>query len=313
MAVEVIEIKDANGVTQRVYVDKIGTDNVQVVKLGYGNDDALTLASSTNPMPVNVVAGSAAGTEYTEGNSDPSITGTAVLWEDAADTLWTVSIDKPMPVNVVAGAASGVEYTEGAIDATITGKAMLWEDVGDTIRTVSAATPLPITATGSVGVSAGENHIGEVGGRTRVITPVTTVSLTAYAAGDTIAGKLTLTNAVRIVSGSGVLQTLTVIDADNEKAAFDVYLFDSNPTGTYTDNAVPTVASVDLAKVIGVIPVLNTDYHTIASDAVAMPTFQPIAFTANGSQNIYAVCIARGTPTYTATNDLTLRFSVLQD
>lgn len=38
------------------------------------------------------------GTEYTEGDTDASITGKAILWEDAADTLTTVSTSKPLPV-----------------------------------------------------------------------------------------------------------------------------------------------------------------------------------------------------------------------
>ena len=38
------------------------------------------------------------GTQYTEGATDTTITGTAILWEDAADTLRAVSTAKPLPV-----------------------------------------------------------------------------------------------------------------------------------------------------------------------------------------------------------------------
>lgn len=37
------------------------------------------------------------GTEYTEGATDATITGTAVLWEDAADTLRAVSLGQAAP------------------------------------------------------------------------------------------------------------------------------------------------------------------------------------------------------------------------
>lgn len=40
------------------------------------------------------------GTQYTEGATDATITGTAVLWEDAADTLVVVSAEKPLPVSL---------------------------------------------------------------------------------------------------------------------------------------------------------------------------------------------------------------------
>ena len=36
---------------------------------------------------VNIVAGSASGTQYTEGDIDATITGTALVFEGAADTL----------------------------------------------------------------------------------------------------------------------------------------------------------------------------------------------------------------------------------
>jgi hypothetical protein len=39
------------------------------------------------------------GTQYTEGDIDVSISGTAILWEDASDTLATVSAANPLPVN----------------------------------------------------------------------------------------------------------------------------------------------------------------------------------------------------------------------
>lgn len=58
------------------------------------------------------------GVQYTEGDVDASITGTAVMWEDTSDTLRAVSAAKPLPVNIVAGSSSGTEYTEGAAAAT---------------------------------------------------------------------------------------------------------------------------------------------------------------------------------------------------
>lgn len=47
-----------------------------------------------------ITGGSTAGTEYTEGDTDASITGTAILWEDAANTLVVPSSTKPLPVDI---------------------------------------------------------------------------------------------------------------------------------------------------------------------------------------------------------------------
>ena len=100
-----------------------------------------TEVGTSNALDVNVVQTSGAGsTQYTEGDTDASITGNAILWEDAGDTLATVSATSPLPVEIIAGASSGTEYTEGDTDASITGGAVLAEGPSDTL------TPLQVDA-----------------------------------------------------------------------------------------------------------------------------------------------------------------------
>jgi len=53
------------------------------------------------------VSGGGGGVQYTEGDADATILGTALMWEDTSDTLRAVSAVKPLPVNIVAGAGSG--------------------------------------------------------------------------------------------------------------------------------------------------------------------------------------------------------------
>lgn len=60
--------------------------------------------------------GGGAGTEYTEGDTDASITGTALLWEDTGDTLRVPSAAKPLPAEVItsvlpSGAASAANQS----------------------------------------------------------------------------------------------------------------------------------------------------------------------------------------------------------
>lgn len=78
--------------------------------------DAL-LNAQTGDTPLTVTGGGG-GTEYTEGATDASITGSAMLWEDTSDTLRPVSAAKPLPVEIVAGAGSG--GTASADDADFT-------------------------------------------------------------------------------------------------------------------------------------------------------------------------------------------------
>lgn len=66
--------------------------------------------TSSNPLTAAIVDATGAqitsfggGVQYTEGDTDASITGTAVMWEDTADTLRAVSAAKPLPVGDAGG------------------------------------------------------------------------------------------------------------------------------------------------------------------------------------------------------------------
>lgn len=63
-----------------------------------GTNDALNVAITDGSG--NQVTSFGGGTQYTEGDTDASITGTAIMWEDAADTLRAVSASKPLPVDI---------------------------------------------------------------------------------------------------------------------------------------------------------------------------------------------------------------------
>ena len=55
----------------------------------------------THQMLVKTTA--AVAHEYTEGDTDASIAGIALMWEDTGDTLRAVSAAKPLPVELVTG------------------------------------------------------------------------------------------------------------------------------------------------------------------------------------------------------------------
>lgn len=80
----------------------------------FENSGAWASVTETIGLPVNIVGGSSSGTQYTEADTDASITGTAIMWEDSADTLRSVSAAKPLPVDL--GANNDVTVTSGTID-----------------------------------------------------------------------------------------------------------------------------------------------------------------------------------------------------
>ena len=68
--------------------DDIGGVHYQRIKVTVGADGVNDGDVSTaNPMPVTVISGGGASTQYTEADTDASITGTVALMEGAGDAL----------------------------------------------------------------------------------------------------------------------------------------------------------------------------------------------------------------------------------
>lgn len=163
--------------------------------------------------------------------------------------------------------------------------------------------------------AAQEAHIGEVGGKSTLVSPTLTISTSVYTAGDVVDTKHSMT-ALRVNDGTALLESLLVIDKSNQKSGFDIYFFDSSPgAGTYTDNAA-VVFSTDLTKLIGRISVSANDYVTQNSIAVAhIKGIGAVLKGAGGDQNLHIVIVVASgsSPTYTGTGDLIMRYGYLND
>lgn len=83
------------------------------------NDTADTIKVSIH----NATTGAALdpGSEYTEGNQDTEITGTAIMWEDASDTMRSVSAAKPLPVQLQASTGATEVVGDSAHDDPVAG------------------------------------------------------------------------------------------------------------------------------------------------------------------------------------------------
>ena len=73
---------------------------------------------------------------------------------------------------------------------------------------------------------------------------------TAYAANDVLVATQRIPNAMRDIDYPGVLQTVTMIDEDNQGAAMDVYFLDANVNfGRF--NQLPTLTGVSARMYYG--------------------------------------------------------------
>jgi len=149
-----------------------GVTGAEVVPLTGYNAQAVAIVDGSG----NQITSFGGGTQYTEGDTDASITGTAMLWEDTSDTLRSVSAAKPLPVNIVAGSASGTEYTEGDVDASIAGTAMMMEVAGNILQ------PIQGTVADGLLVNLGANNDVTVSGIPELVVE-NAITATAYALG----------------------------------------------------------------------------------------------------------------------------------
>jgi hypothetical protein len=81
--------------------------------------------TNSNPLHTAIVDGSGnqitsfgGGTQYTEGDTDATITGTALLWEDTSDTLRVASVAKPIPMRIGDGTDQVLVSGGGSLQVT---------------------------------------------------------------------------------------------------------------------------------------------------------------------------------------------------
>lgn len=141
--------------------------------------------------------------------------------------------------------------------------------------------------------------------RTAAASP--TADTAIYASGDLIGGKLTL----QIDKNNGVIQTIILTDAGNQKSAIDVVFWHTNPTNTtFTDQAALDIHDTDLKAIAGRKSIAAADYVSYNDNAEATVNLS-LPFQLTTGTALYAALVSRGTPTYVAATDLQLRITVI--
>ena len=178
------------------------------------------------------------------------------------------------------GSYTGVDVASGKGLPVQPSAAATWTVVGDTVQVVS--------------------------------TP--TISTSAYVSGYVVGGLITISGAARINGGVVTVQDLLIIDEANQRAPLTLLFFDSPPAGTYTDHAACPTLGEDADKVIGQVNVAASDYTTTGGAAIAHK--QNLSFVLpnnNNDTSLRLVMVTTGTPTYTAADDLMIKFKLYQD
>jgi hypothetical protein len=146
------------------------------------------------------------------------------------------------------------------------------------------------------------------------IQPSITADTSAYTSGDSLCGLVTITGAARESGGSGIIQSIILLDKTQaQRAAMDILFFDRSVT-VAAANAALAMSDADMVFCLGIVPIgpYNTAWAGTPLNSVATLLNVGIPFVCSGTANLYAAICVRGTPTYAA-SDIVLSIGILQD
>lgn len=130
-------------------------------------------------------------------------------------------------------------------------------------------------------------------------TPVLDTSI--YADGDVLFDTAALASAFDYAAGVRTLQSVQVLDEDDQGIKIDLIFLDSNVSlGTF--NGAPNISDANARKIIGSCSILTTDYVDFGGARIGSKgNIGQLLKAAAASTTLYVAGITRGgTPTYTA-------------
>jgi hypothetical protein len=133
----------------------------------------------------------------------------------------------------------------------------------------------------------------------------------AYASGDVLADTQVVTGALRAADALGLIQSVMVLDEDDQGTPFTLYFLDAN-VSLGSENAAPSITDVNARSILGAVSVEASDYADLGGCKVAFKSaVGMVVKAASGTSNIYVAAVnGTGAPTYTASG-LRLRIGVL--
>jgi hypothetical protein len=145
--------------------------------------------------------------------------------------------------------------------------------------------------------------------KSREITCTPVITAGAYLAGDAIGGLLTFVNAASVYKGDGKITKVVIVDDAAQEAAIDLVLYDRAFTPT-ADNAPWDPSDLDNQYCLGVIHILAAEYGGGADNSVASHECDFDFTLVAGGTSLFGQLMAVGTPTYAATDDVTVKITV---
>lgn len=157
-------------------------------------------------------------------------------------------------------------------------------------------------------IAAGENVIGKVAGGGISISVTPTITAGAYAAKDAVGGEMTFANAVRLSGGSGIINSVVIVDEGDVKAGLELWLFHTT-VAEAADNAAMDFTDSELLTCVGVIPISTGDYYSLADNGVGCVPRVGLQFKC-AATSLFGQLKCTGTPTFPSTDGLTVTLMI---
>jgi len=153
--------------------------------------------------------------------------------------------------------------------------------------------------------------LGSVVGVSKVVEVTLSLDTSIYASGDVLAAPQEIANFFPRQGGTGVIQSIQVLDKDDQGVAMDLVFM--NATGSLgAENAAvgPTDAVAD--TIVGIVVVATGDYVDLVNSKLAVKANVGL-LVGSSTQSLFVGAITRGgTPTHTASG-VTLKIGVMLD
>ena len=137
-----------------------------------------------------------------------------------------------------------------------------------------------------------------------------TITVGAYSANDALGGLLTLANAARATGLGGVVKDMLICDNAGQDAEIELWLFNETFTAM-GDNAAWAPSEADLRKVVAIISTGGGAWFAAGTSSVARVEVSQ-RYDCVGT-SLFGQLVTRGTPTYAATDNVTVSVGLLQD
>lgn len=160
-------------------------------------------------------------------------------------------------------------------------------------------------------ISPGENHLGSIGGNTGYVELIMSLTAGLYSIDDVLADTQELTGILRTISGTGIIQSVTVLDKDNNSEPLDV-VFLRTSVSMGTERTPISISDSDADEILGIVEVFTSDYRNLGGSKLATKTNLGIGCKGDASNNLFVALVSRGAGTYTGSG-ITLKVTVLQD